>query len=316
MVSNASIIQKADLGLSEFTSGGGKLLPEQSKTFWRETILSANILKLCTVKPIVGTEAEEPKIGMDGWTLAPSGERTALSEEDRSKPDLGKTTFQTKTFKAEFSLSYEQLEENIEGGTFQQTVQQMGAQAIARDMSVIILRGDTSITATDKRTRALKQLDGVLKQLTLNTYNAGGVRLAKPVMEVLYRKLPTQWRERDGLACLTSTIAASDFANAQANRQTPAGDDMLSKLADAKHGRIPIVGIGTMPEDLGSGNKTNAILGVPKDIIVAVSKEVTVEIDKDIRSSEVFFVYRVKFDVKVRHAAAWSKGTEILAEAA
>jgi hypothetical protein len=313
--SNASLIQKADLQLSELTSGGGKLVAEQAKKFWRQAVLSSNLLSLCTVMPISGTEAEEPKIGMDGWTLAASDERTALSEEDRSKPDLGKTTFQTKTFKAEFSLSYEQLEENIEGESLGQTVQAMGAQAIARDMSIIIVRGDTSITATDKRTRALKKLDGVLKQATENTYNASGVRLSKAVMETLYRKLPTQWREREGLACLTSTIAATDYANSLANRQTPMGDDMMSKLADAKHGRIPIIGLGTMPEDLGSGDKTNAILGVPKDIVVAVSKEVTVEMDKDIRSSEVLFVFRVKFDVKLRHAAAFAKATEVLAAA-
>lgn len=310
---NQTLIQKADLALSELTSGGGKLQEDQVKEFWRVAILGSSFLKVVRTQPINGTEYEIPKAGLSGWVLAPGEERTKLTEEDRSKPDLAKTLLSTKTFKATISLSYEQVEENVEGGTFIDTVRQMLGEAAARDLAVICVQGDTAITATDKRTRSLKKLDGILKQATSNLFDADGSRFTKSVAESLYRKMPTAFRNQEGLAILTSTIAAHDYAAAQANRQTPLGDDMLSKMSDAKHGRFPIIGLESFPEDLGSGDKTNAILCNPKNIVIGMSKEITIEWDKDIDAGEFKIVARVKADVKFLHEPAVAKATNISA---
>lgn len=314
-ISNQSLIQKADLQLSELTSGGGRLVPEQAKEFWRIAILASDFLKICRTVPMNGTQLDMPKTGMSGWVLAASAEREQLSEDDRSKPDLDKVALQTQTFKAEVSLSYEQLEENIEGGNFLETVRQMLAEAMARDLAQILLLGDTTTVQTDKRTRALALLDGVLKQTTSNLYDASGARFSKSIAETLYRKLPTAYRSQEGLAYITSTIAAHDYAAAQANRQTPLGDDMLSKMADAKHGRIPIIGLAAMPENLGSGDKTNVILTNPKNIVIGLSKQIEIKWTEDIRSGEFIIVGRVKPAVKYMHEPASSKATNVSAAA-
>ena len=83
--SNQTLIEKADLALSEFTSGGGKLVEEQVKEFWRDAVLSSNFLQIVKTQPMKGTEFQIPKATMEEWVLVPGEERVALSEEDRSK---------------------------------------------------------------------------------------------------------------------------------------------------------------------------------------------------------------------------------------
>lgn len=315
LIKKASLIQKADLALSELTSGGGKLQEEQVKEFWKVAIASSSFLQIVKTQPMKGTEYEIPKIAMTDWLLVPGNERTSLTEEERSKVGLSKVTLSTKTFKAVTSLSYDQLEENIEGGTLLETVRQMLAAKAATDMAVVCVQGDTAITPTTKKQKALKMLDGVLKQVTTLVYDASGARLGKPVLEAMYRKLPVEAADMANLAFLTSKNASHDWAASVANRQTPKGDSALEKMAEERYGRYPVVPVATIPEDLGSGDKTNVLLCDPKSICIGLGKEITIETKQDIESSEYILVARMKFDVKLVHEPFVVKATNVLASA-
>jgi hypothetical protein len=315
--SNQTLIEKADLALSEFTSGGGKLVEEQVKEFWRDAVLSSNFLQIVKTQPMKATEFQIPKAAMEEWVLVPGEERVALSEEDRSKVTPSKVTLSTRTFKAHTSLSYDQLEENVEGGSFMETVRQLLAQVAAMNMAAVCVQGDTTIVnPATKKQRALKKIDGILKQAATNTYDAGGARLGRPVLEAMYRKLPAQYADNGNLAFLTSKNASHDYAASLANRQTPKGDSVLERMAEEKYGRMPVVPIGVFPENLGGAtNMTNVVLCDPKSIVIGLGKEITIETEKDAKSSEWNVIVRCKFDVKYIHEPAVVKATNVLAAA-
>jgi len=310
-----SLIAKADMQLSELTSGGGKLQEEQVKEFWQVSIASSAFLQLVKTQPMKGTEYEIPKIAMSDWTLVPGNERTSLGEDDRSKPTPGKVTLSTKTFKGSTSLSYDQLEENIEGGTLLETVRSMLAKKVASEMAIICVQGDTASGTTTKKLRALKQLDGILKQATSLVYDASGARLSKAVLETMWRKLPVEALDMANLAFLTSKNASHDYTASVANRQTPKGDSALDKMAEERYGRAPIIPVAAFPEDLGGGDKTNVVLCDPKSIVIGLGKDVTIETMQDVRSSEYIIVVRTKFDVKFVHEPFVVKATNVLASA-
>lgn len=317
MFSNVSLIQKADLSLQELAANGGKLQPDQAKLFWRDTILQSTFLQACTGKSITGNEAEFPKTGLTDWLLVPNEESTKLGVGDRSKPDIGKMAMACKTFKGIVPLSYEQVEENVENGSFPQTVRQMASEAAASNLVEIAIQGDTAIVLpdpTDKRARALKKIDGMLKQTTTNIVDAGGSRFNRTVADALFRKMPTRYREQQGMAYLTSSIGAKDYSSSVADRQTAKGDSALEKMAVAKHGDIPILGFGHFPENLGgSSNGTNVILANPKNFYIGMGKEITIQWKDDPEEGMLIIIVRVKFDAKWLHEPMTAKAINVSA---
>ena len=75
------------------------------------------------------------------------------------KPDLSDVELDAKLFKAEVRLSDEVLEDSIERGELRQTIMEMLADAIARDMEDVAINGDTA--SVDP---FLATMDGILKQ--------------------------------------------------------------------------------------------------------------------------------------------------------
>lgn len=315
MVTTQSLLQKADLTLSTMAANGGTMVPEQAKQFWTDSITSSNFLKAVHTQPMKSREYQIPKAKVDGWVLAPSEERTRLGEEDRSSITPSKSTLLTVRFKATASISYETAEDNIEGGTFISLVRGLVAEQAAANVSDTCVQGDTAITPTDKRTRTLKKIDGVLKRATSNLIDAGGARFGKTLAEQMYRKMPTQYRGKENLTFLTSGIAAHDYAASQANRQTQLGDDMMSKMADAKHGKYNIVGFDSFPENLGSGDKTNILFCDPKNIVVGMGKDIMVKWIDDPDANEFRIFVWVMFDVNYVHEGAVVKAINVLASA-
>jgi HK97 family phage major capsid protein len=312
MASNQHYIEKADLSISNLTNEGGLLVQEQVKEFMEILIEESVILGLATTISMAGPTYEISKMGFTSRVLRRAQENTAVAEADRVKPELGKVLLTTHEFIAEARIPYGVVEDNVANGSFQDYAMRLLAKAVSRDMEEVVIQGDTSSSDI-----YLATLDGILKQVTSLTIDAGGLRLSKSQMKQSVQKLPSRFlRATKNLSFLTSKNASIDYIDSLANRQTPLGDSKVVDAAVGEYMGYPVVPIPMMPENLGGGtNTTDMLFCDPKNINVGIQREVRIETARDISARQFIIVATVRFDTKWQHEPATVKTTNILATA-
>lgn len=308
MLNNRSLLAKADLAISDLVTDGGILQPAQAKRFMRIAIDESVVTKMATVKPMKSHKELIEKIRFGSRILRAGQEATALSEAERSKPDLSDVELDAKLFKAEVRLSNEVLEDSIERGQLRQTIMQLMGERIALDLDDIVVNGDTASADT-----FFAQFDGILKQATSNLVNAGGVKLTKSVLRDAIRAMPTEFRKnKRQLRFLTSSNAEIDYRDSLADRGTAMGDRMLEQEAPVGYSGIRVEDVPVMPENLGSGDKTNVVLTDPKNITIGWWRQIRMETDKLVSEGVVIIVATMRLDMKYAEETAVVKTTEVL----
>lgn len=306
---NRSILQKADMALSDLVTDGGLLLPAQAKRFMRIAIDESVVTKMATVKPMKSQKEKVEKIQFGSRILRAGAEATALSEADRSKPTTDEIELDTKLFKAEVRLSNELLEDSIERSALRQTIMQLMGERIALDLDEIVVNGDTA--SADP---FLAQFDGILKQATSNVVDTGGAALTKSSLRDIIRSMPTEFRKnKRAMRFLTSPNAEIDYRDSLSDRATALGDNMLMQEMPVGYSGIRVEDVPVMPEDLGGGNnKTNVVLLDPKNITIGWWRQIRMETDKLVSEGVVIIVATMRLDMKFTHEPAVVKGTEVL----
>jgi HK97 family phage major capsid protein len=202
---NRTILQKADLALADLTAGGGILKPAQAQKFMRLLIKDSPLMRLATVVPMQSPKQQISKIKFGSRVLRPGQEATALTPAERSAPDLSQVELDAKLFKAEVRLSDEVLEDSIERGELRQTIMEMMAEAISRDMEEVLINGDT--LSADP---FLAVMDGVLKQATSNIVDAAATPIAKDLLRDMLKTLPSEHlRDKKAMRFMTSVEGAA-----------------------------------------------------------------------------------------------------------
>ncbi len=306
---NRSILEKADLALADLTVGGGLLKPAQAQKFMRLLIKESVLLQLATVVPMASPKQEISKIRFGTRILRPGQEGTALGVADRSRPDLSQVELDAKLFKAEVRMSDEVLEDSIERGELRQTIMEMMADAIARDMEEVAINGDT--TSVDP---FLATMNGLLRQATSNVVDAAGAPLTKDLLRDLLRVMPSeQLRNKKAMRFLTSVDADLGYRNTLAERATAAGDRLLETDTPVLYSGVPVQPIPLFPENLGAGaNQTAVLLCDPKNVNVGIWRQIRFESDRDVSEGTLKVVATLRFDVKVADEPGVAKAINVL----
>jgi HK97 family phage major capsid protein len=294
-MSNRTILEKADLALADLTAGGGILKPAQAQKFMRLLVKESVLLKLATVVPMASPKQQISKIKFGSRILRPGAEATALAPADRSKPDLSSVELDAKLFKAEVRLSDETLEDSIERGELRQTIMEMMAEAISRDMEEVVINGDTA--SADP---FLAVMDGVLVQATSNVVDAAANPISKDLLRDMLKTLPSEHlRDKKAMRFLTSVDADLDYRNTLAERATAVGDKFLEGDTPVLYSGVPVQPVPLFPENLGAGNDQTAIvLCNPKNIHVGIWRQIRVESARDISEGTLKIVATLRFDTK------------------
>ncbi len=309
IMDNRSLVQKADLALSDLTTGGGLLQPAQAQKFLRVLINEAKLMKMATVVPMRSHKQIIDKIRFAGRVLRKGKSATALTQSERSKPDLTNVELDSQLFKAEVRLDNEVLEDSIEGGSLKQTIMTTMGEAIARDMEEILVQGDTA--STDD---FLSSFDGIIKQATSNVVPVSPIAsLTKTILRDMLKTMPNEFlRNKRLMSYLTSVDAQIDYADSLASRETNLGDRFHTEDVPPAFSGVKVMDIPLFPEDLGGGNnETVAILTDPKNIQVGFWRRIKIETDKDISAGVLVIVATVRFDVKFAVEEAVVKATGI-----
>lgn len=302
---NRTLIEKADLAIADLTSGG-KLQPQQTDAFFRILIKKAVLMNQITVTPMRGPQERRDKTRFGGRVLKPGTEAQALPLAQRSKPDLSFIQLSANLVKAEARISDEVLEDQIERGAFQQTLIELLAAAVARDIDFLISQGDT--TSGDA---LLAVMDGFIKQATTNVVNGGGVKLSKEVLRDMLKTMPDEFVS-DTMTYFVNRQSKIDYKDSLANRGTPMGDMQLATRSDVTYQDYPLVAIPEFPNNLGGGtNETRVILTDPTNMVLGLLRDVKLKTGEDISAGQLIVVVTMRMDVKYMHEPAVVKATGV-----
>jgi len=307
-LSNRTILEKADLALSDLTAGGGVLKPAQALKFMRLLIKKSVLMQMVTAVPMGSPKQEISQIKFGKRILRPAQESTALAPADRAKPDLSKVELDAKLVKAEVRLSDETLEDSIERGELRQTIMELIAEAIARDMEELVIKGDT--TSTDP---FLALMDGLIKQATSHVVDVAGGPISKNVLADLLKTLPSEYLvDKKVMAFLGSVDADLNYRSSLAERATVGGDKFLEQDTPVLYSGVPFVPIPLFPEDLGTtGNQTAVLLTNPKNVMVGIWRQIRIETQRLISEGVLHIVATMRFDTKFADEAGVAKAINI-----
>jgi hypothetical protein len=317
MTSNSQLIRKADMVVSDLTSNGGYLNPEQSNAFIRKLLAAptmlAQVRRVTMASPIrkinkisFASRILQPGAGGTGVTTLGTGDTTT-----RSAPTTEQIILQTHEVIAIVYLPYDVIEDNIEGGNvgtfneggnppmaggFRDTIVTLIAERTAIDLEEQGLQGDTN--SSDPY---LRQTDGFLKLIQSNIVDAGGDTISRTILKNGMKTLPSQYRRnRASLSHFLSTEQEIDYRDTIANRETSLGDAQLQSTAPVYAAGSPVQGVPLMPGSTGFlTNPLNLIFGVQRDIMM--------ETDKIIKDRMYIIVVTARIAIQIEEELACVK---------
>ena len=292
MITNRSIMAKADLEVSDLIADGGYLQDERAESFILDVIKEAVVLKMIKVIGLKSHTKLLDKVGISGFVLKPGQSGSALAAADRVKPTTDQVTLSTQLMKGEIRLNDETLEDNVESGQFKNTVMKMMAAHVALDMDNIAVNGDTSGTTGS----VLDLIDGMLKLATSHVVNGGTVAINKGVLKNAVKAMPSQYNSnRKNQRFMTSDDAETDYRDYLSDRVGVLSDTFLEGANAMRYADRPILPIPVFPDDLGiASDCTNILLTDPKNAVWGVWRKIRVETDRDISSGEWLMVTTVR----------------------
>lgn len=301
-------VQKADMAVSQLTSGGA-LLREQDKRFILVAIKKAAILPLVRVTQMSRNEREIPKMttfGSQVWFPATEMEELALGQ--RVRPAFDKVTITTHEIMCQVNFPRYFLKSQVEGPAFQNTlIAYLGAHG-TRDWDNFVLNGDTTSANT-----LLALADGMIKLMTTNTYPAGGGSLSSDILDRTMQTMPEEYSNQDGLGFFTCRGARAAYRRELQARGTQLGDVNITGQ-NVQYDGIPITVVPMMPTTLGLGGNQTVLLHLnPKQFVLGVEEaiEMTTEYFRGARMWSVIMTARIGQNFE--HEPATVKTTGLLA---
>lgn len=312
MSSNETLVKKAEIALSDLSSNGGLLNPEQNQQFIRVLMESPTIFNSVRMVTMNSPQRKINKIGFGSRILHAAGEAVtdinngsrALSASQRSKPDLSQVVLNTKEVIAELHIPYEVFEDNIEGGNInvamgrnpgglQDTIVTMIAERAALDFEELCIDGDT--TSPDPY---LALHDGFLKMATAHVVDANNKTVSKDLFKAGVNAMPPKYlRNRTQLKHFISVDNENEYRDTLANRQTALGDASVQGNNSVYSFGSEVVGVPLMPGDKG-------IFTNPLNLIFGIQRQITIEYDKDIRSRMFIIVLTARMAMAIEETNA------------
>lgn len=309
----AELSHKADLALSDLSSNGGLLNPEQNDRFIQNLTDTDTIMRVVRTVPMSAPTQKINKLGFGSNIMKPASQNRAastslhtgryLADAHRSAPTSSQVTLTTSEVMAEVRLGYEILEDNIEKGGMENTVLALISAKMAEEMEKLLVQGDQGATAGADPW--LDLMDGLLALSTAHVYDAGGAPVSPSLFNTALKQMPTKYRaNRNAMRWMTAMDTEADYRLAVASRGTGLGDAVLTGNTPLPVLGIPMVGAAFMPT-------TNILFTNPQNCIFGVQRNIRLETERDIRAREVIIVVTMRIAVGIEENDAVVKVTNI-----
>jgi hypothetical protein len=293
-MSQRTIVEKADIAVSNLTTEGGYLNNEQSDAFIRMVQEQPTIIRICRTVRMNAPKRDIDKIGFATRILrAAPASGTPLAADERSKPSTSKLTMETKEVIAEVHIPYDVLEDNIERGGLEGTIMGMITERSAVDLEELIIQGDT--TSTDSY---LALFNGVLAKIVTHKVNQASVAISKTMFKNGLLQMPNKYlRNRSAMRHFISPDQETAYRDTLSNRQTGLGDTLIQGNPPVYAYGVPVEPVALMPNAYG-------FFTYPQNLIWGIQRQIMIETDKDIRARVLIIVVtmRCAFEIEEEDA--------------
>jgi HK97 family phage major capsid protein len=305
---NRTIMEKADLEVSDLISDGGYLPVERAQTFLKDIVAESKVLSMIDVRTMKSHSAIIDKIGITGRVLRPGVSGQALPAGDRIKPTTEHVDLTTKLLKAEIRLNDEVLEDNIEQGTLINTCMQMLQEKAAYDLDDLCLNGDTASADT-----LLKQFDGMRKLAVTHTVDFGSLPISKSKLTDMRKAMPKQYnRFKQNFIWLTGDLAELGYRDELSDRVGNYSDQILNSMEPLKPLGVPMIPVPVMPDTLDpAASCSDTLLMDPKMAVWGFWRSIKIATDQDIVSGEWICVASLRCGFCYKEEDAVVKGYNI-----
>jgi len=310
-MNNQDIIEKASMTLSDLASGG-LLNRQQFNRFYRKVIDQPTILNAARTVQMSHDTMKIEKIGFGQRVLRPGVEGTALADADKAVPTTSTVNLDAKEVIAEVNITYDTLENNIEKDGLYDTIMDMLAERVALDLEELVINGDTA--STDPY---LKLFDGLRKKATSHIVDLNGDPITKNVFKQLYNAVPRKYlRNPAAWRYYVSHANQLEWKDQLATRGTALGDQQQTGANTAPAYGIPVEGIAMLQDyeaTIGAAamQVNDAFLVHPRNILFGMSRNVSIEVDRDIRNRKFIIVLTAKVDTQFEEEDAVAKAINI-----
>jgi len=312
--SELELLRKADLTIQNLLDDGGALPFEMANQFLRKIMDQVDMFGQIRQIPMRRNEMRIPTIASAGrmlraarnqYSSVANGDSTGLdagwgapnrglSKAERARVQTGIISLKTDELIAVMYLTYELLEDVIEGGAiegtdFQSLVLDIMAEQIALDLEHKLIMGDTS--SVDD---LLALQNGILKFATSNIVNQNDQPINHLLFAEMIKALPERYRSRlSTYKFFVNSNVEIDYRAQLAMRQTSLGDGMLTGTTPISIMGIPMVKVGAMPSD-------QIILTDPRNIMFGVQRRfrLATETDEENRLIKMIVTMRVGQNVE------------------
>lgn len=290
MLSNKSIVEKADIAVSNLQSTGGYLNPMQANTFIRMLMEQPTIVNEIRTVPMNAPTMEINKIGFASRILkAAPASGTALTPANRSKPTTDKVSLATKEIIAEVHIPYDVLEDNIERGSLEDTLMTLIAERASLDLEELIISGNKLSADT-----YLALCDGILIQAQSHVvdFRTGSGTINRAVFKYGIKAMPNKYlRNRGAMRFWVSPDVETEWLDSLAGRQTPLGDSKIGGYGPQPAYGVPVSPVALMPS-------SQYVFTYPQNVILGVQRQVMIETARDIRTRVLIVVLTMRIDIK------------------
>jgi len=300
------VLNKADLLVGELQTNGGYMPDTVAAQFLQEVFDSNDMLQRIRTISMPGPVYKVNAVGIGERFLHRSpGSGVALPAHLRGKVTTRQIELVSKEFVGSHLLTYDVLEDNLEQGSFEQTVMTLLASKTAADLEeIVILSNKDFVTgATDYNGNALTDVDaddlslvnGIIALASTHEidYTAAPTTVTRAVFKAMLFDMPQRFkRDMGALRFFSSHNNYTEYIDTLADRLTTLGDSAISDTAQARPFGIQLEGISFMPE-------TRMIFTDPQNIILGVHRQIMVESTRDIERRAVVVVLTTRIDVAI-----------------
>lgn len=311
-MTNNELIQRVDLTLSTLQANSGVFTPEQSDAFIDLIQEQPTMLAQVRLHRMATPEERINRMGFTSRIMRPANQGTApylndsnvnsrwLAAADRSAVTPSYISLTVKEQMAEVHLTYESLEDNIEGRSLESHVMRLIAERAALDLEEYALWGDTS-----SGDAYLAMHDGYLKRMTSNVVDNASAGITPKLGENGLLTMPQKYlRNIAQLKHFVSMANTIKYRGKVSERQTGYGDSALQNNIPLQIHGVNLEGVPTLA--MGA-NGASGFLTFPKNLIWGVWRNIQVEAEKDIRGRQIIVVLTCRVGLQIEEEAACVK---------
>lgn len=307
MATPSQVLARADLAISNLSTDGGLLQPEQANVFLDMVKDEPTLVNQVRTIKMKSTEEKINRLGFGSRIMHAARTSGSLNDDgsndrrmlktNRSKPDTSQITLTCSEIQADVRLNYETLEDNIEGQSFEAHVMRLIAQQCALDLEELALWGDTS-----SGDAYLALQNGWIKRATAHVADNLGAgpnpdmfANALLAMPQKYLKYLPQMRGYITHANMTR------YRQIVAKRLTGYGDSALQNTGPQAAFGLQLEAAPLLAAD---GVGATGLVTFPQNLILGIRRDISVETDRDISAREILIVVTMRVGLQIEQTDA------------